>query len=300
MSKFSTETSRWLAVQARDPSADGKFVYCVKTTGIYCRPICKARLARRSNVTFQSDSNAAEADGFRPCMRCKPQLERYDPQAKIISKACSTIRASAVQGKEPSLKDLAAEAGLTQSHFHRVFKRLMGVTPKTHAKAILGKNRASAEIASSSPGSLVPSPVHSASASNSPQTPNAAPTPHVLVQWQDSSSLENIEPISITKMNPDCLQLQIEFTIQPWRSGYVLIAVAHNEVRAIDVGDDYEDLVAMLQRRFLGADLLFSEWARMAGPSCTSSQLLFASVMEALENPTGKMLHLPNNVFVCG
>ena len=133
---FETESSRWAAVQSRDRSADGKFVYCVKTTGIYCRPVCKARLARRSNVTFHNDSNAAGADGFRPCMRCKPELERHDPQSDVISKACSMMRASADQGKESSLRDLAAEAGLTQWHFHRVFKSVTGVTPRsTHKMA---------------------------------------------------------------------------------------------------------------------------------------------------------------------
>src|ERR1700722_1406129 len=299
MSMFETESSRWVAVQSRDRSADGKFVYCVKTTGIYCRPVCKARLARRSNVTFHNDSNAAEADGFRPCMRCKPELERHDPQSDVISKACSTMRASADQGKESSLRDLAAEAGLTQWHFHRVFKSVTGVTPKSHAAALLGKSRTTVEVPSSRPGSLTPSYSQSSSASTGPQTPNMAPTPPAMGEWEESKSLENFEPISITKMSPECPQPQIEFTIQPWRTGYVAIAASDNEVRGIDVGDNCADLVAMVERRFPTAPLLLLDWRRSnnRGTSDKSTQLLFASIMEALENPTGKILHLPTNVF---
>jgi AraC family transcriptional regulator of adaptative response/methylated-DNA-[protein]-cysteine methyltransferase len=299
MPGFKTDTSRWAAVQSRDSSADGKFVYCVKTTGIYCRPICKARLARRANVTFRNDSNSAQAEGFRPCMRCKPELERYDPQSEVISKACSMMQASASQGKDSSLKDLAAEAGLTQSHFHRVFKTVMGVTPKTHAVALLGQNRATTEVPISRPGSLTPSLGYSSGASNGPQTPRAARTPSAVVEWQDSSALEVTEPTSNTKASPNCLQSQIEFTIQPWQSGYVLIAAAIDGVRAIDVGDNYADLMAMIQRRFPTTDLLLSDWAGSIAsePLRTPTGLLFASVMEALENPTGKMLHLPTNVF---
>jgi AraC family transcriptional regulator of adaptative response/methylated-DNA-[protein]-cysteine methyltransferase len=299
MPKFETEASRWAAVQSRDSSADGSFVYSVKTTGIYCRPICKARLARRSNVSFHNDSKSAEADGFRPCMRCKPELERYDPQSEVISRACSTMQASAAQGKESTLKDLANEAGLTQSHFHRVFKSVMGVTPKTHAAALLGKNRAIAEVPSSRPGSLTPSLGRSSSASNGPLTPCVLPTPPAIADWQDACALEATEAALMTKISSDCLQSQIEVTIQPWQSGYVLIAATKDVLRAIDVGDNDVDLLAMMQRRFPAADLLLSGWAKntTSGRFQTPTERLFDSVMEALENPTGKVLHLPTSIF---
>lgn len=302
MSSFQTEKSRWTAVQSRDASADGKFVYCVKTTGIYCRPTCKARLARRSNVIFHSDSNAAEADGFRPCMRCKPELERYDPQYEIVSKACSVMQASATQGKECTLKDLAAKAGLTQSHFHRVFKSVMGVTPKTHAAGLLGKNRPPALAPDSRPGSLTPLSDRSPSASSGPQTPDAAPTPPAVAEWQGVNAPEPGDPASKTKFNSGCLESHIEFTIQPWQSGYVLIAAADDGLRAIDVGDNYTDLVAIMQRRYPDADLLWSDWTRSNATDHlrTPSGFLFASVMDALENPTGKILHLPTSVFEVG
>ena len=64
----------WHAVQTRDRTQDGAFVYGVRTTGIYCRPSCPSRLARRENVTFHVDRAEAEAAGFRACLRCRPRM----------------------------------------------------------------------------------------------------------------------------------------------------------------------------------------------------------------------------------
>lgn len=296
MSSFQTETSRWTAVHSREAAADGKFVYCVKTTGIYCRPTCKARLARRSNIIFRGDSSAAEADGFRPCMRCKPELERYDPQHEIVSKACSVMKMNATQGKECTLKDLAAGAGLTQSHFHRVFKSVMGVTPKTYAAGLLGQNRPTALAPDGRLGNLTPSPDRSQSPLH---MPDKALTPPAVAEWQSVKAPGTGDPNSKTTCNSARLESHIEFTIQPWQSGYVLIAAANDGLRAIDIGDNYADLVAILQRRFPVADLLWSDWTRSIATKClrTPTEFLFACVMDALENPTGKILYLPTSVF---
>ena len=87
-----TENQRWDAVVRRDRQADGKFYYSVKTTGVYCRPSCAARLARRENVQFHSSCTDAEAAGFRPCKRCQPNgrdlIKHY---TATIAKACRLI-----------------------------------------------------------------------------------------------------------------------------------------------------------------------------------------------------------------
>src|SRR5258708_12399657 len=67
-----TNDPRWAAVVARDPKADGRFFYSVRTTGVYCRPCCAARLARPENVRFHTTTQDAEVAGFRSCKRCKP------------------------------------------------------------------------------------------------------------------------------------------------------------------------------------------------------------------------------------
>ena len=139
MSEYLTEAQRWSAVQSRDALADGQFVYCVKTTGIYCRPVCKARLARRANVEFMVIPREAEAAGYRPCMRCKPELTDQampDEQRMAVNKACELIETAERDGTKSDLERLAKEVGLTKSHFHRVFKKVTGVTPRAYAELI--------------------------------------------------------------------------------------------------------------------------------------------------------------------
>jgi AraC family transcriptional regulator of adaptative response/methylated-DNA-[protein]-cysteine methyltransferase len=72
LAKATERDGRWAAVVNRDPKADGSFYYSVRTTGVYCRPSCAARLARPENVTFHATREEAEKAGFRPCKRCKP------------------------------------------------------------------------------------------------------------------------------------------------------------------------------------------------------------------------------------
>src|SRR5687768_6544474 len=83
---------RWTAVLARDRTADGKFVYSVKTTGVYCRPSCGARLARPENVAFHATAGEAERAGFRPCKRCRPgEPSLAERHAARIAELCRFI-----------------------------------------------------------------------------------------------------------------------------------------------------------------------------------------------------------------
>lgn len=232
-------------------------------------------------------------------MRCKPELERYSRQHEVISQACSTMQASAAQGKEVPLKDLAAEAGLTQSHFHRVFKSVMGVTPKLHSARLLGKDTVMAEGPGSRPDSLTPSLDQSSSASSDLWTFSVPHTPPAAAEWQGTGVLEASDPAVSMEYRSACLPSEIEFTIQPWRSGYVLISAANGRLLAMDVGDSYTDLVATMQRKFPFQGLLLSGWTKgtTTERSRTLPERLFTSVMEALDNPTGKILHLPTDVL---
>ncbi|KAJ5573669.1 uncharacterized protein N7459_008096 [Penicillium hispanicum] len=133
---------RWQAITKRDASIDS-FVYAVITTRIYCRPSCPARRARRANVQFYDTPSQAEKAGFRACKRCRPESGRTavqsNPQVTMVGKACDNIQAELAAGLKPRLHDLAARAGLTPSHFHRVFKKQMGVTPGQYASALVQK-----------------------------------------------------------------------------------------------------------------------------------------------------------------
>ncbi|MEO5713888.1 MAG: bifunctional DNA-binding transcriptional regulator/O6-methylguanine-DNA methyltransferase Ada [Luteolibacter sp.] len=130
---YTTTAQRWSALQQRDPLADGRFVYSVATTGIYCRPVCPSKLALRENVAFHDTPAAAESAGFRPCKRCLPdgptQSERH---TAAVAKACRLIESAE---SPPSLEELSAVAEMSRYHFHRIFKAVTGVTPGKYSAA---------------------------------------------------------------------------------------------------------------------------------------------------------------------
>src|SRR5689334_22840809 len=109
---FSSEEERWDAVMRRDRSADGLFYYSVRTTGVYCRPSCAARLARRENVRFHTTCEEAERAGFRPCKRCRPKEPALaDQHAAAVVRACRLIEADE---DLPDLDALAETAGMSR------------------------------------------------------------------------------------------------------------------------------------------------------------------------------------------
>jgi AraC family transcriptional regulator of adaptative response/methylated-DNA-[protein]-cysteine methyltransferase len=132
--RFSDDDSRWNAIARRDGSADGTFVYGVKTTGIFCRPACSSRQPKRANVTFFASCDAAERAGYRACKRCKPKATAAanSPGHAAVLEACRLIDESA---EPPALAELAGAVGLSPFYFHRLFKEAVGVTPKAYAAA---------------------------------------------------------------------------------------------------------------------------------------------------------------------
>jgi len=132
--KTELETRRWQAVQARDPRADGAFVFAVRSTGIYCRPSCPARRPARAQVSFHADPAAAERAGFRACRRCHPREESMHQQhAELIRRACEFIDRAA--DAPPSLAALSRHIGYSPHHLHRMFRRVTGLTPRQYAEA---------------------------------------------------------------------------------------------------------------------------------------------------------------------
>ena len=130
---YDTDEAKLAAVRARDAGADGRFLYAVATTGVYCRPSCAARPAKSENISFHSGPESAERAGFRPCKRCRPnEAPRAEREAALVAKACRAIEAAE---EVPTLDALAASAGLSPFHFHRLFRRIAGVTPRDYAAA---------------------------------------------------------------------------------------------------------------------------------------------------------------------
>ena len=134
MMPWNDPRSRWQAVQSRSREADGAFVFAVRTTGVYCRPSCPARRPLRQNVSFYPVPEAAEAAGFRSCLRCVPgRVRSADPAVEKVRAVCRHIDAHSDQS--PSLEELSAVAGLSPHHFHRTFRRIVGITPREYADA---------------------------------------------------------------------------------------------------------------------------------------------------------------------
>ncbi|MBB5715251.1 bifunctional transcriptional activator/DNA repair enzyme AdaA [Sphingomonas aerophila] len=121
----------WAAFAARDRTSDGRFVVAVRTTGIYCKPSCPARRPAPGNVTFFADGPAAQAAGFRACLRCRPDEVARDHAA--VAEAARLIS----EGEQlPTLANLATAVGYAPHHFQRVFTRLTGISPAAYARAL--------------------------------------------------------------------------------------------------------------------------------------------------------------------
>ncbi|KAL7941414.1 metal binding domain of Ada domain-containing protein [Trichoderma barbatum] len=132
---FENDDSRWQAVQDRDIRADGMFVTAVRSTKVYCRPVCKSRHPRRCNVSFFATGQQAQSAGFRACKRCKPELDGCMPEDPAVQKIRELLqeweRAAVTNaGTCPlSLSQMARQANVSKWYFHRVFKKYVGLTP---------------------------------------------------------------------------------------------------------------------------------------------------------------------------
>jgi AraC family transcriptional regulator of adaptative response/methylated-DNA-[protein]-cysteine methyltransferase len=132
MPKSAEEELWWQAVIRRDPQADGMFFYSVRTTGVFCRPSCPSRQAKRENVDFFESIDAAQERGFRPCKRCHPdEITLEEQRVALIARACRALE----EDDTLTLDELARQAFTSRFHFHRIFKEVTGMTPKQYAKA---------------------------------------------------------------------------------------------------------------------------------------------------------------------
>ncbi len=232
---------RWAAVVARDAGADGKFFYSVKTTGVYCRPSCAARPARPENVSYHLTTAAAESAGFRPCKRCKPdQPPLAERRAAQVAKLCRLIERSE---EVPTLEELASLVGLSVFHAHRLFKNATGLTPKTYAAAHRAK-RVRDEL---SKRKSVTEAIYGAGYSSSGRF------------YEESTQLLGMTP---TRYRAGGVNMEIRFAIGECSLGSILVAATERGVCAILLGDDPEELVHDLERRFprshlIGADAGF-------------------------------------------
>jgi AraC family transcriptional regulator, regulatory protein of adaptative response / methylated-DNA-[protein]-cysteine methyltransferase len=227
---------RWQAVMARDRAFDGKFVYAVRSTGVYCRPSCASRRAKPENVAFYPSGAAAERAGFRSCKRCRPNAEGLaERQAALIADAC---RAIAAAEEPPALDDLARRAGLSPFHFHRVFKAVTGLTPKAYASAHRAE-RVRDEL--TRPQASVTAAIYGAGFNSNGRF------------YATSNDMLGMKP---TDYRAGGANTEIRFAIGECSLGSILVAASERGVCAILMGDDPDQLARDLQDRFPRAKLI--------------------------------------------
>jgi len=262
---FAHDDDRWGALVRRDPEADGAFYYSVRTTGVYCRPVCPARLARRENVRFYTTRGEAERAGFRPCKRCRPdEAPLAERQAEAVARACRAIEDA---DGPPSLDALAEVAGMSRYHFHRVFKALTGVTPKGYADARRA-GRVRDELAR---GEGVTRAIYGAGFQSSGRF------------YESSAGRLGMTP---TAFRDGGAGASIRFAVGECALGSVLVAASEKGVCAVLLGDDPDALARDLQDRFPKAQLIGGDAA---------FERLVAEVVGLVANPGGG-LDLPLDV----
>ncbi|WP_085710036.1 MULTISPECIES: bifunctional DNA-binding transcriptional regulator/O6-methylguanine-DNA methyltransferase Ada [unclassified Pseudomonas] len=226
---------RWAAVVARDPRADGQFVYAVKTTGIYCRPSSLARLPKPQNVEFFDTAEEAEAAGYRPSKRAsKDQSDVAAQHAATVAAACRQIESAETL---PVLNELAEAAGLSAFHFHRVFKAATGLTPKGYAAAHRSR-RVRQRLAD---GDSVTDALYDAGFNSNSRF------------YESADQLLGMKPgdFRAAGQNND-----IRFAVGQCSLGAILVAQSDRGICAILLGDDPHQLVCDLQDQFRRANLI--------------------------------------------
>lgn len=229
-----SDTARWAALAARDAAFDGRFVYSVRSTGVYCRPSCPSRAARPENVAFHATGAEAEAAGFRPCRRCRPNEASLDAhRTDAVARACRLIDAAETL---PALEALAREAGLSPFHFHRVFKAVTGVTPKAYGDASRAGRMAKALPAAES----VTQALYEAGYGTASRF------------YAGAGERLGMAPATYRKGGTG---ETIRFAVGPCSLGAVLVAATERGICAILLGDDADALLRDLEDRFPNAAL---------------------------------------------
>ena len=228
------EEAMWEAFRRRDPTSDGRFFVAVRTTGVYCRPSCAARPPKRENVSFYATAEAAEQAGYRACKRCRPALVgQPDPQVEAVTRACATIAAAE---EPPPLAALAREASLSPFHFHRLFKKVTGVTPKAYAAQVRARRAAE----SLRTAGTVTEAIYEAGYSSSSRF------------YESAAARLGMTPTAVRRGGEGAT---IRFAVGEASLGSVLVAATEKGVCAILIGDDSQELARELARRFPRAEL---------------------------------------------
>lgn len=260
-----SEDTYWQAVMEHDGRANGTFVYGVRSTGIYCKPSCPSRRPERRQVVFFTEPAAAEQAGFRACRRCQPSEGTVDARVETVRRACRYIEQHL---DEPvRLEHLSAELGLSTTYAQKLFKRVIGISPRQYAEALrLGQVKSCLKEGVSVTRTLYE------------------------VGYSSSSRLYERAPQQLG-MTPTAYKrggagMSIDYTIVDSPLGRLLVAATDRGICRIGLDDSDEVLESTLRHEYPAADI------------CRDSQRLGPWLEEVVRYLTGEQpdLDLPLDI----
>ena len=224
----------WRAVSRRDRSFDGRFVFAVDSTKIYCRPSCPSRRPTRSNVEFFPSPDDAERAGYRACKRCRPGSQELPAIENAVSRACDFLTRHA--DERVTLAVLAAETGVRAFHLQRAFKRIMGITPREFLAAER-RRRFASHLRT---GETVSRATYDAGFSSSSRV------------YERGARAMGMTPAAVRKRGAG---QRIQFGIVDSPLGRLLVAYTENGVCSVAFGEDDRQLERSLRTDFPEADI---------------------------------------------
>ena len=263
-----SDEMRYTAIAARDRSQDGAWYYAVRTTGVFCKPSCGARLAKRGNVSFHTTVDDAIAAGFRACKRCRPDATDTDVHAAVVTAACRMIDQSLhTDGSVPSLNALSQHIGYSPFHLHRIFRAATGLTLRAYGAAararILRERLDQSETVSHA--------MHSAGYSSSSRF------------YETSTERLGMTP---SRAKRGGIGETVRYAISATSLGAILVGATAKGVCSIQLGDDPHALMRAFEARFAGATLVADD------PAFANT---VSKVVRFVESPRGT-LDLPLDI----
>jgi len=225
---MTTPQKYWLALLNRDIRFEGRFVYAVRSTGVYCRPTCPSRRPSRSQVLFFSASAEAEQAGFRPCRRCRP-TEATERRSQLIREVCRHIEQNSADRLD--MRALSLKFNISSSHLHHLFKRALGISVAHYARACRMKSFKNVVRN----GSDVTTAIYEAGFGSSSRL------------YESSDSNLGMTPAAYRRGGGG---VRIGYTTSACPLGRLLVAATDRGVCSVTLGDTDAELIAALEAEY--------------------------------------------------
>lgn len=225
---------RWHAVESKNREFDGVFYFGVATTGIFCRPSCSSKTAKRQNVSFFASTTEAESAGFRACLRCKPKSELSPGAgAELVARAFRFLKDYEME--EPTVERLSGHLGVSSGHLQKTFKTLLGLTPKEVLDMMRLEN-----FKRNVRGTDVTTSLYDSGFGSSRSL------------YEKAGDTLGMTPATYKKGGKN---MKIIYTIVDSRLGKLMVAATERGICAVSFGDTSDELKRELEHEFFAATL---------------------------------------------